>query len=89
MPEIQVYNYTESKFMRLDSRDLLKALEGNSSSEWVYDWGSGKERHFDCKDLKKAVEGTNPDDMVMEYGVGYIRINSEELRENLNKLKGK
>ena len=64
-------------------------MEGNSSSESVYDWGSGKERHFDYKDLKKAVEGTNPDDMVMEIGAGYIRINSEELRENLNKLKGK
>ena len=24
MPEIKVYNYTESKFMRLDAKDLFK-----------------------------------------------------------------
>jgi hypothetical protein len=68
---------------------VLKALEGNSSSELIYDWSSGKYRHFDCKDLKKAMEGSSSSDMVMEYGVGYIHIDSKDLREAVKKAIGK
>ena len=89
MPEIDVYNYTETKWMRLDAKAVLKALEGNSSSELIYDWSSGKYRHVDCKDSKKAMNGTNSSDMVMEYGAGYLHIDSKNLRANVKKVKDK
>jgi hypothetical protein len=86
LPEIEVFNYSESKYMRLDSKDVLKALKENSSSELIYDYSIGAYRHLDSKDLRKIMKSTVSSELVMEYGKGNIHIDAKHFRNAVEKI---